>query len=132
MATRYFKFVGPCKWAKVTKPDDKYNVYSINLYLNDAMLAKYKESGIQVGVKEDDDGTYVVFRRPVQKIIKGELVELGPPKVDYNGKPLENFIGNGSVVEVDVAVYDSLKGKGHTLQSVRVKELVVYERPTQE
>lgn len=130
MATKYFKFTGPCKWAKVTKPDDKYNVYSINVYLNDEMLAKYAKSGMQMQIKEDEDGSYVAFRRPVQKIIKGELVELGPPRVSYKGGDLENLIGNGSIVEVDVAVYDSLKGKGHTLQEVKVKELVIYERPT--
>lgn len=131
MATQYVKLVGPAKWAKLIKPDDKYQVYSINLYLDEVALEKYKKSGMQMALKEDDDGTYVAFRRPVQKIIKGDLVKLGPPKVtDSKGNEVTDLIGNGSIVEVDVAVYDSIKGKGHTLQAVRVKELVKYERPS--
>ncbi len=129
MPTKYYKFTGPCKWAKVHLPDKTYNVYSIQVYLDEENLAKYKESGIQGRVKEDQDGTYVSFRRLPVKLIKGDVVELGPPQVeDAQRNKLLDPIGNGSIVTVDVAVYDTVKGKGHTLQRVHVNELVKYER----
>ena len=130
MATQYLRFKGPCKWAKVFKPDSKYNLYSINLYLDAKTKADYQKSGIQVGIKTDDDGDYVIFRRPHAKIIKGKMAELGPPRVeDKDLQPFEGSIGNGSIVEVTVDVYDSVKGKGHTLRNVKVLEHVAYEKP---
>lgn len=130
MATKYFKLTGPCKWAKLSKPDQKYNVYSINLYLDERGLKTLKESGVQLTVKQDDQGSYVVFRRPVAKLIRGDLVKFDPPKVSIqtpDGYPeYTGLVGNGSVVTCDIAVYDTIKGKGHTLQSVTVRELVEY------
>lgn len=130
MATQYLKFKGPCKWAKVFKPDPKYNNYQIVVYLDDKTKEDYKKSGIQVQIKEDDDGEYVVFRRPAMKLIKGEAVNLGPPVVeDKNSVAMTDAVGNGSLVEVTVDVYDTMKGKGHTLRAVRVLDHVKYERP---
>lgn len=121
MPTSYHKFSGPCKWAKVHRPDDKYNVYSIQVYLDQEQQAKLKDTGIQIQPKEDIDGVYYTFRRPVVKVIKGKLVELGPPKVNT-----EKIVGNGSTVTVDISVYDTIKGKGHTLNEVKVTNLVEY------
>ena len=131
MATKYIKFTGPCKWAKTRKPDEKYNVYSINVYLDEATKDLYLKSGIQGKIKSDDDGEFVSFRRPVSKIIKGDLVQLGAPKVYTKDKKeaQDTMIGNGSLVECDVAVYDTIKGKGHTLQGVRILDLVEYAKP---
>lgn len=129
MATKYVKFVGPAKWAKVYKPDDKYNVYSINLYLDAKTKESYIKSGIQGKIKEDEDGEFVSFRRPASKIIKGDLVNLGPPKVLSKDKSeFDEIIGNGSIVECDVSVYDTIKGKGHTLNAVRVIDHKEYHR----
>lgn len=131
MATQYLRFKGPCKWAKVFKPDSKYNLYSINLYLNAETKAAYEKSGIQVGIKSDEDGEYVVFRRPAAKIIKSKMVELGAPRVeDRDLQPFTDTIGNGSIVEVTVDVYDTIKGKGHTLRGVKVLDHVAYEKST--
>lgn len=130
MPTQYYNIHGRAKWAKLVKPDSKYNVWSINLYLDDANLNTYKKSGIQGLVKEDADGKYVVLRRPVAKLIKGELVKYDPPKIeirkDDDYVPFEGHIGNNSVVTANVAVYDTVKGKGHTLLGVTVRELVEY------
>jgi hypothetical protein len=129
MATQYLKFKGPCKWAQVYKQDDKYNNYKIQLYLNAETKAAYIKSGIQVGIKTDEDGEYVVFRRPHAKLIKGDVANLGPPKVeDKDRNPFTQTIGNGSIVEVDVSVYDTIKGKGHTLNAVKVIDHVEYVR----
>lgn len=128
MATTYLKFTGPCKWAKILNPDKKYNNYQIQVYLDKVTKEAYQKSGIQVQIKNDDDGEYVTFRRPVQKIIKGQLVDLGKPRlVDKNDAPTEVLVGNGSIVQVTVAVYDTVKGRGHTLMEVRIIDLVKYE-----
>lgn len=131
MATKYYKFKGPCKWAKLHTPDQKYNNYQINVYLDDEGIKQLKDSGLQLSLKTDEDGSFVTFRRPQQKIIKGQLVDLGKPRVeDKDRKPLEALVGNGSMVTVDVSVYDTLKGKGHTMMGVQVTDLVIYERST--
>lgn len=134
MATKFYYFDGPVKWAKVQPQqlDRKYNKYSINVYLDDVNLERFKESGSQTEIKTDDDGTYVQFKRDNQKLIKGELVEFGVPEVflkDDQGKDkrFEGNIGNDSVVTVKVAIYDGAKGKGSRLESVRIDELVEYE-----
>lgn len=128
MATQYLKFKGPCKWAKVYRPDD-YQQYSICLYLDEENKEKYLKSGMRMQLREDEDGSFVQFKRAVSKLIKGQAVELGKPKtIDKAEKDFEDLIGNGSVVEVTVDVYDSMKGKGHTLRQVKVLEHVVYER----
>jgi hypothetical protein len=103
------------------------------VYLDEANLARYEKSGIQGSVKEDADGKYVVFRRPVAKLIKGDLVKFEPPKVTRKEGdmyvPITDQIGNGSEVTCSVAVYDTFKGRGHTLMSVNVRDLVTYTPP---
>ena len=132
MATKTFFFTGTVKWAKVFKPDEKFEPqYSLQLFLDDDGWATWKASGLGGKVKEDEDGKYVTFRRKVA----GPSWEpvLGPPKVtSADGKPFEGLIGNGSTLTVKVDVYDTAKGKGHRLEGVRVDELVVYEKPTED
>lgn len=132
MATTYQTFTGTCKWAKVYEPDEKYNVYSINLYLDEANVRRLKATGCQLTVKEDSDGQYVVFRRPVAKLIKGELVKFDAPKVEVKDGdsyvPFTKNIGNGSKVTCNVSFYDTIKGKGHTLLGVTVRDHVEYNK----
>ena len=128
MSTQYLKFKGPCKWARVFKPDEKFNRFSVEVYLDEVNLDKYLKSGIRVQIKEDDDGKYVRFSRPMNKMIKGQAVELGAPEVTQGKVKMEETIGNGSIVEVTVDVYETVKGKGHTLRKVDVLEHVVYEK----
>lgn len=126
MATKYIKVTGPCKWAKINKPDEKYGNWQITVYPDDASLKRIQDSGLQVGPKKDDDGINYTFRRPQRKIIKGEMVEFDKP--EFKGTlPDGVFMGNGSVVTVDVAVYDTMKGKGHTLMSVKLEKLVEFK-----
>jgi hypothetical protein len=130
MATKYYYISGPTKWAKVFKPDDKYNNFQVPLYLNDSNMKLFKEMNLSLKVREDEDGTFVTFKRPMTKLIKGEAVTLGAPKVlDSSNQPLDKTIGNGSIVTLKVAVYDTIKGPGHTLESVRVEKLVEYVKP---
>lgn len=125
MTTHYFK--GIAKWAKVHTPDKKYGHYSINVYMDPDNLAAYTKSGIQVAVKEDEEGKFVTFRRSPKKLIKGELVDFGGPAVfNAEGTPLKEDVGNGSDVTVKVTSFETAKGVGHRLESVLVNNLVEY------
>jgi hypothetical protein len=127
MPTQYLKFSGKCKWAKVRKPDDKYDNFSIQLYMDDKSWETFEVAGLSLIPKEDEDGQYVTFRRPNKKLIKNDVVEFGPPEV----VGAEGLIGNGSEVTLDVVVYDTIKGKGHRLNRVTVNNLVKYEHPSE-
>lgn len=132
MATKYVYLSGKTKWAKVRKPDDKYNNFQVPLYLNPESMKVYDTLGLSLSKKEDEEGTFVTFKRPVSKLIKNELVNFGPPKVvNADNSEFDGLIGNGSEVTVKVAVYDTMKGPGHRLESVRVEKLVEYIRPTE-
>lgn len=127
MATTEVYLSGKAKWAKVYKPDEKYRNWTINLYLDDDSLKKYKASGMSMAFKEDDDGSFVTFRRPEAKLIKNEMVKFTPPKVvNKDGEPISDNIGNGSDVTIKVIVYDTVKGPGHRLEAVRIDKLVEY------
>lgn len=133
MPTLYFR--GICKWAKVYKPDPEYNNYSVVLYPDKESLKKYKESGLRLQIKEDDDGKNITFRRPHEKQINGENVVFGPPgaflvtnKETSEYEKTTDLIGNGSDVVLKVSTYDAgSKGKGHRLEGILVYDLVKYE-----
>lgn len=129
MATTTIYLTGTCKWAKVHKPDEKYNKYSIDLYVDDKNRDIIVQSGSQATVKHDADGQYVRIRRNPFSLVKGELKDWGPPTVlDHDGKPLTSNVGNGSKVTCKVVVYDTIKGKGTRLEGIRVDELVEYNK----
>lgn len=121
-------FEGKCAWAQLSKTD-KYDNYSIQLYLDPDGLALYTKLGIQSTVKEDEKGKYVRFKRTPVKIVKGKPVEFGKVNVfDRDGQPLKEgtLIGNGSTVICKVRVYDTAKGVGTSLEAVQVVDLVPY------
>ncbi len=131
MATTYHYFTGITKWAKVRKPDVKYNNFQVPLYMDEETLEKFKELNLALAVKTDDNGTFVTFKRPMEKLMKGEVVTFGPPKVfNADGSEMkEGLIGNGSTVTVKISKYDTIKGPGHRLESLRVDDLVEYNPP---
>jgi hypothetical protein len=127
LASSYYYLSGRAKWAKLFKPDDKYKNWQIQVYMDEPSMAIFDETGMTMQKKTDDDGTFVTFRRPETKIIKDELVKFNPPDVlDANGDKLDQLVGNGSDVTVKVIVYDTMKGKGHRLEAVKVTKLVPY------
>lgn len=139
MSTQTYYFTGKCKWAKLATPDEfrGQTKYKINLYLDKKGLRELNESGVRLEVREDTDGKYVGFSRPESKTMKDELVELGPPWVleEKDGEEVDfanpERIGNGSTVTCKVSVYDTRMGKGHTLEAVRVDNLVEYTGETE-
>lgn len=130
--------------------------YKLNFYPeNEAELKKFTDSGIQKTIKEDENGKFFELIRPAYKMIKGTVVNFtGPVVLDKENKVIVDFvskvtgkrvysydakdqdnverrgspilIGNGSKVEVEVAVYDTVKGKGHRLEQIKVLDLVEY------
>lgn len=135
MATKTVYLSGDIKWAKLTKPDTMYvpeGVFSLCLFLDEESKKIYKESGLRLQIKEDEGREFIRLRRLNKKMIKGDIVEQGRPHVldqegnDYHGNNVP-IIGNGSQVTCKVSVYDTMKGKGHTLEAVRIDELVEYE-----
>lgn len=127
MATKYIYLRGTCKWAKPYKPDEKYGNYTICLYPDEKSMNEISDSGLTINPKSDDDGIYYTFRRPHQKLMKNELVELGRPQVlAADNTAFDGLIGNGSEVTIKVSVYDTVKGKGHRWETVRVDNLVEY------
>ncbi len=133
MATSTLYFSGKGSWAKLSKPDTKFNhvgQYSIQVELDEVNLKKFNDSKMQLKIKYNDEGKpYVQFKRLHKALMKGELVELGKPQVlNAEGEP-ENpdiAIGNGSDVTVKVITYDGAKGKGHRLEAVRIDNLIPY------
>lgn len=132
MATNNYYFQGPCKWAKVYKPDMKFDpgYYGLDVYLDEDQQKEFKAIGLRNKFKQDEDGTCVGFRRKVGKQPWAPFADWGPPEVvDKDGKPFKELIGNGSVVAVEVVVYDTAKfGKGSRLEKVVVIDHVPYEK----
>lgn len=137
MSTEIYYWSGKVNWAKVYKPDEKYKNYTVDFYPDNP--DEIPASGLTLEAKTNEDGVYFRIKRPVEKIIKDELVHFGPPKVflntgevDENGvpkvEPFTKLIGNGSRVTLKVQVYTAGKFVGHRLESVRVDEHVPYEK----
>lgn len=134
MATKLFTIDGEARWAKVFTPDEYNGVEKFKINIVPSSPKDWntiKESGLRVTVKKDPDGKeYITLSRPkIGKIDKdgkefggGAPLVLGPDK-----EPFDKLIGNGSLVEVLFATYDTRMGKGHRLETVMVKNHVPYE-----
>lgn len=131
MADVYYYFKGTVAWAKIKNPDLKYECYSIDLFLDEESMQMFKDSGLQLQVKETDDGKYIRLRRNLTRKSKDAgIIDNGPPQVLLKDgdtyKPFDEFIGNGSTVVAKVRAYDGKRGKGHELLVVAVEDLVPY------
>lgn len=132
MSTKNFVFRGKAVWPMLIKPDEymgnKY--WKIGVALDEASKKLFKMSGLSLRPREHEDeelSPYVTFRRKID----GKFVtEDNPPFID-NWNPDDGPIGNGSVIEVLVQVYDTRYGnKGHRLLGVKVLDLVPYDGET--
>jgi hypothetical protein len=134
--TQIVYITGEAKWARVYEDqmDTEYGErFHINVSPDETSLIVLKTSGSRVSGKEDEDGRlWFKFNRDNKKEFKpGEVEVLGPPKVVHKVgeeyKPFDKRIGNGSIVTVKLAIYNSKKGKGTRLEAVCVDEHVPYE-----
>jgi hypothetical protein len=131
--------------------------YKAGLYPNEESMAEFVRSGIQKGVKEDENGKYFEVTRDQTRTFGDVITKFAPPivygkdgavirqYVDADGKTVRSWllatedepkavgekilIGNGSEVELTVAVFDTRKGKGQRLESVKVLDLIEYKKP---
>ena len=135
MTTKVVFLSGVTKWAKLAKPDEKFLTYQLDLFMDEPSLAEFKASGLQLTLKNKGEGDFVTLRRPATKVFmnkttkENELVTFGPPDVlspDGNIYADVPLIGNGSHITCKVTVYDTMKGKGHRLEKVRIDKLVEY------
>lgn len=146
--TIYAKFTGPVKWAKVYEPDTAFGKteWTVDQYLDAEALEYRKKLGIQSKVKSDEEGEYVKYKRGTTAVFNGKVNEFHPPIIfnkdgskavwyevneagdgyDRKGEPI--LIGNGSVCECTVAVYETAKGNGQRLESIKIIDLIEYKR----
>lgn len=117
--TKWLYFTGTCEFYR-NKTTDSYGNYCLKMILDDPEA--YKASGIQVTLGEDNS---VWFRRAKVKLMNNELVELGAPKtINAEEEPIDVLVGKGSRIEAKVKTFPTMKGQGHTLEGVKVFELV--------
>jgi hypothetical protein len=140
-ATKYLKFRGKIAWAKLQEPDDYKGEkkWKMNFYPSDETLVKMKLAGLQNKVKEDDgaksgvSGKFVSLKRDTEKSFNGVVQKFDPPELfDAQGNLIEEslLIGNGSEVEVELAVYQTQRfGAGSRIQRVRIIDLIEYVPP---
>lgn len=133
MATKYIKFTGPCEWAKVYPhqidrafEENKGGNWSIVVDLSPADQLTFNNIGAKAKLK----GTKATFRC-YEKAAYGDVA---PPTVTLPaGYDVGTPIGNGSIVTVDVEIYDynfkGRPGKALRLKGVTVNELVEYKKP---
>lgn len=133
MSTAYLNLTGIARWIKHIEPDSMYDNWQMDFKPDEKSLKKIEDSGLQVTPKEDEEGLWYKFRRPTQKVIKKELVNFDPPKVtNPDGQPISYKIANGAEVEALVIVYDTVKGKGHRWESLKVLKHEPFEGVAEE
>lgn len=157
--TKYYTFEGKVQWAKVYTPDEFRGAvrWGLDLYMDkDDEWKKFKESGIQKKVKENENGKGFNLTRSTTKVMKGKMVYFTPPQIlDKDGKVLVRYvdevgkdvrsyedpnkvirrvgdpvmIGNGSLIQVNVSVYPTAMGPGNRLEAIKIIDLIHYEKP---
>lgn len=154
MATKYLTLKGNFKWAKVYEPDEYSGDkrYIVNFYpIDGGEWEKYNKSGLQLKVKEDEDGKFITLRRSVKRVFGDDIVFFAPPEItgavnvqykNSKGEVVRSYkkgdeepvrvgeavqIGNMSMGLVNIAAYDTAKGKGHRLENIKVLDLVAYD-----
>ncbi len=124
MASSIVYLKGTTGYVKLDKPDD-YDKYVVQLALDKASKKLVKESGMRNDIK---DGDVIYLRRPVStQFMDGTIKEYGPPSVidlDGNEVPVSEYsrAWTGALVTCKLTVYDSSRGKGSRLETVRIEK----------
>lgn len=142
MATRFHKVPGTVEWVKyrADQMDSLYKQYSFDFTPDswedfwatgievEKIKIKDKETGEVIGEKDA-----VRLRRPDTKLIGDKAVKFGPIPVFLNEADAkadknryDGNVGNGSKATVNVAIFDTQKGKGHRVEGMVVTDLVVF------
>lgn len=141
MPTKYYKFSGTVKWAKIRADqlDTKFNddgEWKTDFYPDDPEA--FKSTGIQTQAREDSDGVFFKLRRPKflsfrnKETGKKEEVIFEPATVRL--KTLDGvidyptgYLGNGTRVILNLVIFDTKKGKGHRFEEFLVTNLVEFD-----
>lgn len=133
--TEFVYITGKLKWVRVQTPDP-WNNWKVTVYPDNPSLDKIRElqaEGVKNVLKKDEDGYFVVFRRPASKTMKGKVVGFAPPEVlQKDGTPLRDvLVGNGSdgVVKLEVYSHNTPgggKAKAARLLALRVDNLIPF------
>ena len=139
MARNEYVFLqGKVKWC-MTKQLNQFGKWVCTIYPNEESKAKIDQlikDGIKNELKKDDDGYFIAFSRPPEKIDRsGRRFPLTPVEVvDKDGKAFDGRIGNGSDCTIKLEVYGGkrpggLAGtyKAARLAGIRVDNLVPYD-----
>jgi hypothetical protein len=131
--TEKYYFTGTTNWAKVFKPDMKFEpgAYKMDFVFASKEDAKeFKAIKLRNAIKVDDDGNqYVSLQRKLGKKPWAPDEEWGPPVVvDSEGNKFEKLIGNGSKVAIELDVWDGKLGRASRLEKVVVIDHVAYEK----
>lgn len=128
MATRQITLKGEAYWAKLREGQEDMGfekafvefggVYSIELDLDPENLGTLKGSGS--AAQRNGNGR---FRFKRKKTEKQDWLPGGTPTVTKDGSLFTDMIPNGSIVEVDLSVYDTAYKAGTRLEAVRVLTL---------
>jgi hypothetical protein len=141
MATRKVKLTGVAEWVKVFEEtrdmkgfegafEAHDGAYTVNIILPDAEFKKLKDAGsIKKGTKTEDGDTNVKITR--KHADRFEWAS-GAPVVTNSGKPwsyADGLIPNGSIVELDVVVYDTKRPsiKGTRLEGLNILNLATMD-----
>jgi len=120
---------GKVKWCSVQQPNDKFPppVYVTDVVIDDTTAAMLK--GLNITVK-DNDGEFSVKAKRKQFRKDGSL-NTKPNCVDAKKQPFEKLVGNGSLCNVQVNVYDwefaGKKGTSLDFVGLQVLEHVSFE-----
>lgn len=123
---------GKAAWAWLTKPNTKFDdngVWSLDVILDDAELARVTKEHPKLKIKKDDDGdSFITLKR---KCVQRNGTKNQPPQlVDSKKNPVNAILGNGSLVNVVFNEYPAPKapnGVGFQLNTVQVLDLVEYD-----
>lgn len=133
--SKYINIRGRTKWVNgkfggLFEKDEEYGNYSLIVYPDPESWDRIKKAGgLPIQTKTDDEGDFYKFRRPHAKILNGENVIFGRPKVFFpEGVEGTRDIGNGSIVEATVVKYKAGRHEGHRLESVKIIDLIKFER----
>ena len=125
---------GRAYWASITSPNTRYEpVYTIDLVLDDEVADKFESDGYRVKtliVNDEVVGRSINIKRKVNKA-NGNGMNKVPLLLDKNKVPMDELIGNGSLVKVQYNEWETEnkfgKFKGLDLQAVQVLDLVPYK-----
>lgn len=124
---------GKAKWAKLVRPN-KYGKWSLDLYMDQDNIDKFKSMGVKNHLKKDEEGYYVSFGRPTSRVVRGQIIAMPPPiLLDKDNVPtVMDNVGNGSDVTVKIEHYSYTnplnKTKEHAcrIHAVRIDNLVPF------